>query len=182
MACKALFIDRDGTLNRNPAQGSFIWRWEDWRFLPNAEEALHKFIRDGYIIVVISNQSGVGKGLYTVHDVEVLHKHVKDALKKRGVKIAGFYFCPHNTDDGCDCRKPKPGMILKAAKELDIDLKASIVAGDAARDIEAGRSAGTRTAFIYGDAYDDQRQPGFEAHPDFVAKDLLELHTLISRK
>jgi len=182
MARKALFIDRDGTLNHNPPQGSFVWLWKDWRFLPHAEEALRKFIKDGYIIVVISNQSGVGKGLYTIRDVEVLHERVKKALDKRGVHIEAFYFCPHLTEDNCDCRKPKPGMLLKAAKELDIDLHASIVAGDAARDVEAGKSAGTQTAFVYGNAYDDQQRPGAAAHPDFVAKDLLELHTLACKK
>ena len=182
MSRKALFIDRDGTLNSNPPQGSFYWRWEDWRFLPNAEEALRRFTEDGYIIVVISNQSGVGKGLYTIRDVETLHKRVKKTLERQGVHIEAFYFCPHLTEDNCDCRKPKPGMLLKAAKELDIDLRASIVAGDAARDVEAGKSAGTKTAFIYGNAYKDQRDPGYAAHADFVAKDLLELHKLVCKK
>jgi len=177
---RTLFIDRDGTLNRNPSRGAFVWRWEDWRFLDHAEEALRRFSRGGYAIIVVSNQSGVGRGLYTAADVDNLHERVRRVLLQRGVEVAGFYYCPHLSADNCECRKPRPGLLFRAAAQLDIDLQQSIFAGDAARDVEAGRRAGTRTAFIYGDAYPDQRTPAMAARPDFVARDLLELHDLVA--
>jgi len=95
-----------------------VQSWEDWRFLPFVEEALRRFSGDGWKIVVVTNQSGVGRGLYKKTDVEKLHARVTDVLEARGVHVEAFYFCPHVSADKCSCRKPKPGMLLQAAKDL----------------------------------------------------------------
>ncbi|MBN1808237.1 MAG: HAD-IIIA family hydrolase [Planctomycetes bacterium] len=182
MTRRALFIDRDGTLNRNPPRGSFVWHWGDWRFLPHVEEALRRFTRDGFAIVVVTNQSGIARGLYSQDDVRSLHDRVSAVLQSRGVNIAAFYFCPHSDADKCACRKPGPGMLLAAAADLDIDLSQSIFAGDSARDVLAGKAAGTATAFIHGGAYPDQRFAAVAARPDFVAADLLDLHSALARR
>ncbi|MDP2704198.1 MAG: D-glycero-beta-D-manno-heptose 1,7-bisphosphate 7-phosphatase [bacterium] len=140
---KAVFLDRDGTIN--VYKPDYLWKIEDFLWIPEAKEGLRILSKTDYKIVIVSNQSGVGRGYYTKEDVERLHDWMLEECKKEGIRIDAIYYCPHHPDEGCLCRKPKPGMIHRAAEELVIDLKKSWMIGDNPKDIEAGHAAGLKT-------------------------------------
>jgi D-glycero-D-manno-heptose 1,7-bisphosphate phosphatase len=141
----AVFLDRDGTLN---VEKGYVHLPKDWEWIPGAPEALRRFRRMGYKIVVVSNQSGVARGYYSSRDVEIFHRWIAKECARRGARVDAFYFCPHGPGDGCACRKPKPGMILRAARKLKIDLSRSWMIGDHVRDVEAGQAAGVKPLFV----------------------------------
>jgi len=149
---RAAFIDRDGVLNEDHG---YVCRADDFRWLPGAVQALQALQRAGYALVVVTNQSGIARGLYTAADMDTLHDHMRAHLQKHGVALAGVYACPHHPDAvlpayrlACECRKPQPGMILQATHELALDLAASCLFGDKPSDIEAGRSAGVGRSWL----------------------------------
>lgn len=146
MSRKAAFIDRDGVLNEERA---FVHRIEDFAFLPGAIEALRSLRAAGYLLVVITNQSGIARGLYTEADYLALTGHMRERLEAAGVTLDAVEYCPHLADApveqyrvDCDCRKPKPGMLTRAIRALDIDAPGSFIVGDRLSDLEAGRAAG----------------------------------------
>lgn len=143
---KAAFLDRDGVIN---VDSGYVGRWEDFRFVPGVFELLTRLIADGYLLVVITNQSGIARGFFTEDDYKRLTEQYLDVLAHKGIKIDAVYYCPHHPQGTvveysvpCDCRKPAPGMILRAIKELGIDPSNSLLIGDSERDLEAGRAAG----------------------------------------
>jgi len=144
-ARKAAFIDRDGVIS---ADSGFLHRVEDFEFLPRAIEGLQRLQAAGYLLVVITNQSGIARGLYSEEDYLRLTDHMRRLLSAAGVVLSAVEHCPHLPDARiaryrmvCDCRKPLPGMLTRAAAALNIDMAASILVGDRASDIQAGRSA-----------------------------------------
>ncbi|MDR2460585.1 MAG: D-glycero-beta-D-manno-heptose 1,7-bisphosphate 7-phosphatase [Deltaproteobacteria bacterium] len=143
----AVFLDRDGTLNQDKG---YTYLWNDWAWLPGALEALELLRGRGYTLVVVTNQAGVARGLYTTCAVEDLHGQVQKDLEKRGLRIDAFYYCPHHPDftGPCSCRKPNPGMIEAAAKELGLDLSRSHMVGDKLSDIMAGLNAQVDTILV----------------------------------
>ena len=152
----AAFIDRDGVLN---VDHGYVFRVQDFAWLPGAIDALALLQRAGYALVVVTNQSGVARGLYTMADVERLHAHLLADLRAHGVELTGLYACPHHPEGtvpeyrlDCACRKPMPGMIEQAAREHGLDLAASCLFGDKASDIEAGRRAGVGRCWLIGTA------------------------------
>lgn len=143
----AIFLDRDGTLN---VETGYLYKKAEWRWLPGAREAIAKLNRANYLVVVVTNQAGIARGLYRPEDVLELHYWVNMQLAEVGAKIDGFYFCPHHPEftGDCACRKPKPGMLLQAAQELGIDLKNSWMVGDKMSDVEAGMAAGCKSILV----------------------------------
>jgi len=144
-ARKAAFVDRDGVIS---ADSGFLHRVEDFEFLPRAIEGLQRLQAAGYLLVVITNQSGIARGLYSEEDYLRLTDHMRRLLSAAGVVLSAVEHCPHLPDARiaryrmvCDCRKPLPGMLTRAAAALNIDMAASILVGDRASDIQAGRSA-----------------------------------------
>lgn len=168
----AVFVDRDGTINEPPPTGGFVTRARDVRLLPGAADALRRLKDAGYLLVVFSNQSGVSRGVMTLADVESVNAHLAGLLTEGGAKPDGIYFCPHRSEDGCECRKPKPGMLLRAADELGIGLARSWGMGDAARDLAAARSAGCRVILVHGSSYPGEREAGEALSPDASVADL----------
>ena len=155
-ARRAAFIDRDGVLN---VDHGYVYRREDFEWLPGAVDALARLQDAGYALVVVTNQSGIARGLYTESDLETLHSFIANDLRERGVHLTGIYSCPHHPQAAlgayrldCECRKPKPGLILRAAREHGLDLDWSCLFGDKASDIEAGRSAGVGRCWLIGSA------------------------------
>lgn len=149
---KAAFVDRDGVII---ADSGFPHRVEDLVFLPGAIEGLQRLQAAGYLLVVITNQSGIARGLYTEADYRRLTQQMQQRLSAAGVQLAAVEFCPHLPDApiaryrlDCDCRKPRPGMLQRAAAALNVDLAASILIGDRATDIQAGRSAGVGRCWL----------------------------------
>lgn len=146
MGNKAVFFDRDGTLN---VEKDYLYRIEDFQWEQEAVEAI-KYCHDlGYLVIVITNQSGVARGYYEENDISRLHSHMDSLLSAAGTSIDGYYYCPHHPQAQveryrvkCDCRKPLPGLVLRAIKDFDIDPKASLMVGDKPRDIQSGMAAG----------------------------------------
>jgi rfaE bifunctional protein nucleotidyltransferase chain/domain len=165
---KAVFLDRDGVLVRD---SNYPHKIEDLQIFPEVAEALKMLKKAGYITIVISNQSGVARGLFTEEDIKKFNLEMKKKLEKEGAIIDAIYFCPHHPTEAriekykkdCECRKPKPGMLLKAAKDFGISLKSSWMIGDKEEDVSAGKSAGCRTIKI------GKSRGG----ADFVARNLL---------
>ena len=149
---KAAFIDRDGVINEERA---FVYRTEDFVFIPGAVAALRELQAAGYLLVVITNQSGIARGLYAEEDYLRLTAYMREQLAAAGVSLAAVYHCPHLSDATvaryrveCDCRKPLPGMLTRAMAELNIDARESILIGDRGSDLAAGRAAGVGRCFL----------------------------------
>ena len=143
---RGAFLDRDGVINRKADGDNYITRWEDFHFLPEVADGIKLLNRAGWSVIVISNQRCVAKGLLSIEMLEAMHRRMSEELGAAGAKVDGIYYCPHEKDASCHCRKPEPGMLLAAAKEHQIDLRSSWMIGDSETDVEAGRRAGCRTA------------------------------------
>jgi D-glycero-D-manno-heptose 1,7-bisphosphate phosphatase len=142
----AVFLDRDGTLT---AEGEWVTRSSELALLPFAAEAIALLSRAGYAVVLATNQSAVARGLVTEEELGEIHAHMERELARGGAKLSGIYYCPHHPTEGappfrreCECRKPKPGMLIAAARDLGLDLAGSFVVGDAERDLLAGTAVG----------------------------------------
>ncbi len=145
---RAAFLDRDGVINRKRPEGQYVTRWEEMQFLPGVQEAIALLTKAGFYVFAVSNQRCVTKGLLTTDELESIHARMLRELETKGAFITGVYYCPHDTEPPCGCRKPAPGMLLRAAREHEIDLKKSWMFGDSDSDIEAGRRAGCRTVRV----------------------------------
>lgn len=145
---RAIFLDRDGTIN---VEKDYLIAPADLVLLPGVGAALRRGREAGYLLIVVTNQSGVARGYFTATAVEELHDHLQRELLPYGVQIDAFYFCPHHPEHGagpCDCRKGEPGMLLQAARDHHIDLAASWMIGDKRSDVEAGNNAGCRSILV----------------------------------
>ena len=146
---KAAFLDRDGVINRKaPTEDEYITRWEEMHIIPGVVEAIALLNRAGFRVIVVSNQRCVAKGLVTTSELDAMHQRMCRELGAVGAKIDGIYYCPHEEQPPCSCRKPEPGMLFAAADEHQVDLTSSWMIGDSEEDVLAGRSAGCRTARI----------------------------------
>jgi D-glycero-D-manno-heptose 1,7-bisphosphate phosphatase len=164
---KAAFIDRDGTLLE---EVNYLSQVGDMRIFPYTGEALSLLREKGFLVVVVTNQSGIGRGIYTVDDMHNIHREMDCSLP---TLIDTYHFCPHLPDEGCVCRKPKTGMIEQALSKFPIDLENSWMIGDKLLDIETGFNAGTKTALVktgYGNGTVEKLQ----RLPDVIAEDLLD--------
>lgn len=173
---RAVFLDRDGTINDN--KDGYIHLREDFVFLPGVLSALKKLSKTPYMLFVVTNQSGIGRGYYTKHDVEKLHAWIKKELKKHSVTLSEIYYCPHRPEDGCACRKPGYGLLLRAVEAYGVNLSKSWVVGDLWSDIAMGRMANLRTIQI-GSKKQDQRKT---VKPHFYARNLKEAVDIITKK
>ena len=165
---KAAFLDRDGVINRKAPEGQYVTRWEDMEFLPGSLEAVRLFNAADFFVVVITNQRCVAKGLITPQDLESLHARMRLEFQAAGSTIDAVYYCPHDYQPPCNCRKPHPGMLLTAGHEHKIQLNASWMIGDSEHDVQAGRTAGCNTALVVADGRSNQ------AGADIVATSLLD--------
>jgi D-glycero-D-manno-heptose 1,7-bisphosphate phosphatase len=142
---RALFLDRDGVINED---SGYLYKIDDFKFIDGIFEVLEDFKKRGYIFIVITNQSGIGRGYYTQKDFYRLTDWMVDEFKKRDIEIKRVYFCPHLPNDGCNCRKPKTGLFLKAKEEFDIDMENSVMIGDKDSDMRAAKDAGIKNRII----------------------------------
>lgn len=139
MSHPALFLDRDGVLN---VDHGYVSRKADFKLIDGVFEALHLAVARGYVLIVVTNQSGIGRGYFTQADYDALEAYIHQLFASEGIPLTAIYHCPHHPDAKCDCRKPRPGMILRAAQDHGIDLPRSVMIGDKPSDAEAARAAG----------------------------------------
>ena len=172
---RAFFLDRDGTVNE---EISFLHRPEDAVLIPGVAEAIRKIHAAGFLAVVVSNQSGVARGMFPPSDVEAVHARIQWLLLRQGADATAdaWYYCPHHPEitGECGCRKPRPGMLLRAAEDLGIDLKRSFMVGDRMSDLRAGAAAGCAASLLVTTGYgakltEDARAEGFGVAPDLTA-------------
>lgn len=144
----AVFLDRDGVINRKPPEGDYITRWEDMELLPGVVEGIALLNQADFCVIVITNQRCVAKGLISVAGLEDIHRRMTETLARSGASLDGIYYCPHDLEASCSCRKPAPGMLLEAARSRGIDLPSSWMVGDSDIDVEAGRELDARPLFF----------------------------------
>ncbi len=171
---RAVFLDRDDTVMvdavycRNP---------DDVRLLPGAAEGIRGLASAGFLIVIATNQSGVGRGYITEPELTAVNERLRAELRSRGADFDALYFCPHTPEDHCACRKPMPGLLLRAASDLDLDLHTSYSIGDREWDVEAGSRAGTRTVLVTNGRPLEEKT----TRADYVVGSLQEASELILR-
>lgn len=154
MSIKAAFLDRDGVINVDHA---YVHKAEDFEFIDGVLDACADLVAAGFKLVIVTNQSGIGRGYYTEDDFHRLTEWMKEVFKKAGAPISAVYFCPHHPEKAldayrcdCDCRKPHPGLLLQAQKELNIDMAHSLMFGDKQGDMQAALAAGVPTRILVG--------------------------------
>ncbi len=170
---KAVFLDRDGTVNRESE--NYIKSWNEFYFLPGSKEAIALLSQNSYMIFVVTNQSGVARGIISKEDLLDIHSRMRTEIEKSGGHITEVYCCTHHPLDLCECRKPNTGMLESAVKDYGISLSDSYVVGDKPLDIEMGKRAGCKTILVrtgYGVNYEGTK-------PDAVADDLLAAAKLV---
>ncbi len=169
---KVIFIDRDGVINQDPI-GDYIKTWSQFEFLPGVFSSLRKLTKAGYSILIVSNQAGVGDGIYSRAALHFITKKMLARLAQSGIKIKGIYYCLHGKQAGCHCRKPKTGLFVRAAKKNKFNPRKTFFIGDKASDVLAGKRFKLKTAFVLtGHGSLDLRQLHGKLKPDLIAKNL----------
>ena len=173
---RAVFLDRDGVITREPPY--YAHKVSQLRLISRAAEAIRLLNENGFLVIIASNQAGIARGYYHEEDMISFNQAMKEKLIEDGAYIDAIYYCPHHPDEGigefrvdCDCRKPKPGMLTRARKELDINLKKSFMVGDKSSDIEAGKKAGCKTVLVHT-GYGEEEIKSNQVECDYIADDL----------
>jgi len=184
---RAIFIDRDGTISEEVGYINHVSRF---RLFPYAARAVKRIHENGYLAIVITNQAGVARGYFSEEMVKTIHARMTDELERDGAQLDAIYYCAHHPTVGeppyrlaCDCRKPEPGLIRRAASDFQIDLGGSWMIGDRYSDIELAANAGLKSALVlsgYGRGEWEYQQSNWDLQPDIVAEDLLEAVNLIA--
>ena len=141
-----IFLDRDGVINEN--RSDYVKSWQEFRFLAGSREAIARLTQAGHRIIVCSNQAAIARGYTTIETVEDIHRRMMAAIEEVGGAIERVYYCPHGKDEQCGCRKPSPGMLLRARDELGVDLNDAVFIGDSITDVRAGLAAGVRSILV----------------------------------
>lgn len=181
MSERAIFLDRDGTVCEEVGYVNHPTRC---RLLPRSAEAVRRINDAGFRAVVVTNQAGVARGYFEEEMIDRVHDRLRQMLAESGARLDAIYYCAHHPEVGappyrrdCDCRKPRPGLLLRAAEDLDLDLSGSYMIGDSVKDIEAARAAGTTAVLVltgYGRGEWEYRRDRWSVQPDHVAEDLLD--------
>ncbi|MDI6687627.1 MAG: D-glycero-beta-D-manno-heptose 1,7-bisphosphate 7-phosphatase [Desulfobacterales bacterium] len=178
---RVVFLDRDGVINRDSPD--YIKSWEEFEFLPGSIEAIRLLNSNGFATIIITNQSAINRNMVSRQGLEHIHTLMKKEIKSGGGDIKDIFFCPHIPEDGCDCRKPEPGLILQAQKKYQIDLTTSTMVGDSAKDIECARRAGCGSSvlvksenFLNAEGLLSEKK----ISPDYTALDLYDAAIWIS--
>jgi len=171
---KVVFLDRDGVINKDPGKGDYIKSWKEFQFLPGAIDAIKLLTQNGYEIIVISNQAGVSKGLFSKKDLDDITKNMLKEIESAGGRIMSVNYCIHLPEENCNCRKPNIGLIEKSTKGLDIDFKDTYFIGDSKLDVIAGKRAGCKTILLLTGKENPDEIKDWEYKPDFIKNDLME--------
>jgi histidinol-phosphate phosphatase family protein len=176
---KAVFLDRDGVINKYPGDKEYVKSWSEFHFLPRVKLALHSLNKRGFKIFIISNQAGVLKGVYSKENLKQITRNMLKELSDSGINISGVFYCMHRKEDNCSCRKPKTGLIDMAISKLKDDnlnlaLSESYFIGDTITDIEAGKSVGLKTILVFSGKENPDNKNNWQVQPDFATQDLCE--------
>jgi D-glycero-D-manno-heptose 1,7-bisphosphate phosphatase len=176
---KAVFLDRDGVINRYPGDTRYVTSWKEFCFLPGVRKALAQLTKHGYKIFVISNQAGVGKGLYSKDDLQFLTTRMLQEIKRTGGNIEKVYYCTHRKEINCSCRKPKIGMITRIRKRYPINIAHTYFLGDTIRDVRTAHAAGCKSILLLSGKEKFKNRKSWDAKPDLVFRNLKEAASFI---
>lgn len=168
------FLDRDGVINKNPVYLDYVKGPSEFKFIPGSRRAIRMLNKAGFKVIIISNQTGVGKGLYSEEDLKNTTEKMLKGLEKSRAKLDKICYCIHHPDAGCSCRKPKTGMFKKAVGKTDFDRKNSFFVGDTERDTLAGKNFGVNAVAVFSGYNKRKDIKKWKVQPDFIAKDLLD--------
>ena len=176
---KIIFLDRDGVINRYPGDTKFVTSWRDFKFLPKAKHAILRLTEAGYNIFVVSNQAGVSQRLFKKKELDLITRNMLNQINSYRGKIKKVFYCIHEAQDNCSCRKPKTGLIDKAFGSSKFKLKAKDLKdiyfiGDSIRDVETGKNANLKTILVLSGRMHIKNKKKWAYHPDYIFKDLLE--------
>jgi D-glycero-D-manno-heptose 1,7-bisphosphate phosphatase len=176
-----IFLDRDGVISEN--RPDYVKSWQEFRFLPGSKEAIVQLTHAGHRIIVCTNQACIGRGIISVETVENIHRRMLIEVAQAGGRIEKVYYCPHGKDEGCSCRKPRPGLLLRARDELGLDLHDAMFIGDSITDVRAGLAAGIATVLVLTGLGEEQlHQHSQEAEGPFhITTDLWQAVEMILR-
>ena len=181
---RAIFLDRDGVINKYPGDFEYVKSWSEFQFLPQVKPALKKLNQGGFELFIISNQAGVSKNLFSQKELDLITANMLKELDCAGIHISHVYYCTHQQEDNCNCRKPKTGLINLAIAQIkskgsQINFKESFFIGDTIRDIQTGKSAGLRTILVFSGKEKPENRHEWQSPPDFTAQDLTEAVEII---
>ena len=179
---KVVFLDRDGVINEFPGNGLYVTKVKDFHFIPGTLDALKLLTDAGYHIFVISNQAGVGKGVYSRRKLDLITQRMLDGVNEAGACLTGVYYCTCRSTDGCNCRKPRIGNIIRALKSVGQTLEDAgdaYFVGDTEGDMKTGRNAGCKTVFALCGREDRAYMKRWDIRPDFIVEDLYAAAKLI---
>ncbi|MGD9022899.1 MAG: D-glycero-beta-D-manno-heptose 1,7-bisphosphate 7-phosphatase [Deltaproteobacteria bacterium] len=171
---KIVFVDRDGVINRD--RPDYVKTWSEFEFLPGSLDALRLLTHDGYLIIVVTNQSAINRGMVAEAAVQEIHTKMMAAVDEFGGTIEAVYYCPHIPDDRCNCRKPEAGLIYRAQADLGLNLSKACMIGDSLRDIQCARRAGCGRVILVRTGHGTQAEAlcrDDDSRPDHVADDLM---------
>ncbi len=169
---KVIFLDRDGVINRYPGDTKYVASWKEFHFLPRVKKAIAKLNQNKFKIFIVSNQAGVGKGLFSRDCLDTITQKMLAAIKKSQGKIDGVYYCIHRQEENCPCRKPKAGLIDIVKKNHIIGLKNSFFIGDTIRDVYTAKAAGCQSVLVLSGKEKLSNRKNWEVQPDFIFRDL----------
>lgn len=177
-----IFLDRDGVINEFPGNGNYVTKIKEFRFIPGSLDAIRDLTAMGYKIFIISNQAGVGKGLFSKAKLKSINDHMLKYVAKAGGRIKRSFYCTHKSTAGCDCRKPKIGNLKRAFSLMKVNprsAKKTFFVGDTEADIKTGHTAGCRTIFVLSGREDRRYMRKWDVKPDFIVQNLKEAVDLI---
>lgn len=177
---KVVFLDRDGVINKYPGNKKYVTSWNDFQFLPCALDALALLRSHGFKVFVVSNQAGVGKGLYSQKALDLLTTNMLKEIRKAGGKVDKVCYCTHRPEEGCSCRKPKPGLILSAKKKYRLNLKNAFFVGDSILDCMTAAAAGIRSILVFSGREKAENKKKWKTRPDFVLGNVFEAALFIT--
>lgn len=169
-----VFLDRDGVINRDPGDARYVMSWAQFRFLPHAKKAIALLKTHAFRIYIISNQAGVGRGLFSREALDLVTQKMIDALRKSRGDIDGVFYCTHKPEDGCGCRKPQSGLFKRAKQESGIEYRGAFFVGDTMRDVKTAKQAGLKSILVLGGKEKLKNRLNWDAQPDFVFRNLFE--------
>ena len=179
---KAVFLDRDGVINKYPGDTKYVTKWKDFHFLPRSKEAIAKLHKHKFEIFIVSNQAGVGKGIYSRLKLDLITRNMLKGIKKAKGRISSIHYCTHRPDEDCACRKPKAGSVHAIRKVYPVDLKHSFFVGDTIRDVLTAKAAGCKSILVLSGKEKLKNRKNWEVKPDHVFKNLFQAAEFIIRQ
>ena len=179
---RVIFLDRDGVINQYPGDTGYVKSPKEFSFIAGSVEGIKKLKKSGFKIFIISNQAGVGKGIYAKKDLDSITKKMRAVMRKQGADIDGVYYCTHHPQDNCLCRKPKTGLLEEAAGTLKGPLDVSFFIGDSFKDMEAAKKFGVTSVLVFSGRENISRRGAWPFEPDYIFDNLLIAAQFISAR